>query len=90
MYKDDPAAGEKFVSDALSRLKATSEVNEAVKSADLVVEAIVENIEIKHKLFAAIDAVSIFLTNFNIFYRIEHIRSLSSMISWHCGTRQRS
>jgi len=57
-YKDDPAAGEKFVADALSRLKTTSDVNEAVKSADLVMEAIVENIEIKHKLFAAIDAVA--------------------------------
>jgi 3-hydroxyacyl-CoA dehydrogenase len=35
-------------------------VNEAVLSTDLIVEAVVENINVKHKLFSSIDPVSIF------------------------------
>ncbi|KAF4518925.1 hypothetical protein B566_EDAN006764 [Ephemera danica] len=55
---DNPSEGEKFVKDTLSRLNVSVNVTESVKSADLVVEAIVENMNVKHKLFSSIDSVA--------------------------------
>ncbi|XP_059477652.1 hydroxyacyl-coenzyme A dehydrogenase, mitochondrial-like [Neocloeon triangulifer] len=55
-FKDDPAQGDKFVSLALANLSTSTDVAEAVKSADLVLEAIVENIKVKHELFRTVDA----------------------------------
>ncbi|XP_026463791.1 probable 3-hydroxyacyl-CoA dehydrogenase B0272.3 [Ctenocephalides felis] len=55
LYKDDKEASEKFISESLEKLKGSTDVKAAVSNADLVVEAIVENIEIKHKLFAEVD-----------------------------------
>ncbi|XP_035444302.2 hydroxyacyl-coenzyme A dehydrogenase, mitochondrial [Spodoptera frugiperda] len=58
VYKDKPQEGEKFVSEAMARIKTSTDPSEASKSADLVVEAIVENISVKHKLFSQLDAVA--------------------------------
>lgn len=40
-----------------SRVRTTSNYEESVKNADLVIEAIIENLEAKHKLFALLDKV---------------------------------
>ena len=58
VYKDKPQEGEKFVSEAMARIKTSTDPSEASKSADLVVEAIVENISVKHKLFSQLDSVA--------------------------------
>ncbi|CAG9788496.1 unnamed protein product [Diatraea saccharalis] len=55
IYKDKPQDGEKFVAESMARIKTATDPAEASKSADLVVEAIVENIDIKHKLFKQLD-----------------------------------
>uniref|UniRef100_A0A6M2DCF3 3-hydroxyacyl-CoA dehydrogenase n=1 Tax=Xenopsylla cheopis TaxID=163159 RepID=A0A6M2DCF3_XENCH len=55
LHKDDKVASEKFISSALDNLKGSTDVKSAVSNADLVVEAIIENIEIKHKLFTDVD-----------------------------------
>ncbi|KAJ0174873.1 hypothetical protein K1T71_009981 [Dendrolimus kikuchii] len=55
VYKDNPAQGEKFVSESMSRIKTSTDPAEASKTADLVVEAIVENMSVKHKLFKQLD-----------------------------------
>lgn len=47
--------GEAFVADVIGRLKTQTDAVEAVKQTDLVIEAIVENLEIKKELFAALD-----------------------------------
>ena len=39
----------------MSHIKTSSSVTDAVKDADLVIEAIVENIDIKKKLFADVE-----------------------------------
>lgn len=57
VYKDNPAEGEKFVSESLGRIKTSTDPVEASKSSDLVVEAIVENMGVKHKLFKQLDEV---------------------------------
>ncbi|KAF7265818.1 hypothetical protein GWI33_020888 [Rhynchophorus ferrugineus] len=55
LYKDDPNGAKKFVDETQSRLKGSTNPSDAVKDSDLVVEAIVENMSVKHKLFKALD-----------------------------------
>jgi len=59
--QDKPAEAEKFVEETFSRLHTSLDLKEAVKNTDLVVEAIVENLDLKHKLFSNIDSVCIIL-----------------------------
>lgn len=58
VYKDNPAEGEKFVKNTMSNLNFTVNLSEAVKKSDLVVEAIVEKMPVKHELFSKIDPVA--------------------------------
>lgn len=43
----------------MGRINFSTDKEQSVQSADLVVEAIIENLKIKQDLFAALDAVSI-------------------------------
>jgi len=56
-----------FVSAVLDSIKTTTDPREAVNDADLVVEAIVENLEIKQRLFSVLDEAAradcLFATN---------------------------
>ncbi|XP_029198806.2 hydroxyacyl-coenzyme A dehydrogenase, mitochondrial-like [Acropora muricata] len=54
-FQDDAEGANKFVTDALSRITVTTEPHSAVGEIDLLVEAIVENIRVKHKLFSDLD-----------------------------------
>lgn len=58
LYKDNPQNGEKFVSDSLSRLNYSLDLKRTVATTDLVLEAIVENMDLKHKLFSSIDSIA--------------------------------
>ncbi|XP_046585770.1 LOW QUALITY PROTEIN: hydroxyacyl-coenzyme A dehydrogenase, mitochondrial-like [Neodiprion pinetum] len=58
LYKDNPTEGEKLVKTALASIEVSTDLQAAVKTTDLVIEAIVENLEAKHKLFASIDDVA--------------------------------
>lgn len=55
----DESARKAFVDGVLSRIRGSTNMHDAVRSADLVIEAVVENLEVKQKLFAAIDKVSV-------------------------------
>lgn len=68
IYKENPQEGEKFVTEALGRIKTSSDPVAAVKSTDLVVEAIVENLSVKHELFKKLDAVRIFSKLFSAYH----------------------
>lgn len=57
LYKDKPQEGEKFVSESMARIKTCTDPAEGAKTADLVVEAIVENMGVKHNLFQQLDGV---------------------------------
>merc|ERR1719369_901407 len=57
-HKDDADAATKMVDDIVGKISWTKSVEEAVGASDLVVEAIVENLDIKKKLFAGIDAAA--------------------------------
>ncbi|XP_026500988.2 hydroxyacyl-coenzyme A dehydrogenase, mitochondrial-like [Vanessa tameamea] len=58
IYKDNPKEGEKFVSESMARIKTATDPVSASQGADLVVEAIVENMDIKHQLFKKLDAAA--------------------------------
>ncbi|KAI4456989.1 hydroxyacyl-coenzyme a dehydrogenase mitochondrial [Holotrichia oblita] len=55
LYKDNPKEGETFIKNAQARIRGSTNPTEAVKEADLVIEAIIENIDLKHKLFKMLD-----------------------------------
>ncbi|GJQ83655.1 hypothetical protein Trydic_g14365 [Trypoxylus dichotomus] len=55
LYKDRPSEGEAFIKNAQSRIKTSTNPSEAVRDADLVIEAIIENIDNKHELFKTLD-----------------------------------
>lgn len=57
-FKDDPSQGDNFVSEAIGRLQMSTEPNEALSEADLVVESVTENIDLKKKLFSTYDKVA--------------------------------
>ncbi|XP_022170884.1 hydroxyacyl-coenzyme A dehydrogenase, mitochondrial-like [Myzus persicae] len=58
VYKEKPQEGENFVSETLSRISTSTNIADVVQSSDLVLEAIVENLSIKHKLFKSIDDIA--------------------------------
>ena len=57
-FKDDAAAGEKFINEAIGRLYIATNPDQAISTADLVVEAVTENLDLKKKLFSAYDKVA--------------------------------
>lgn len=57
-HKDDADAATKMVDDIVGKISWTKSVEEAVVASDLVVEAIVENLNIKKELFSKIDAAA--------------------------------
>lgn len=57
-FSDNPEAGENYLSSTLGNLSFSTIPADAVKDSDLVIEAIVENVDIKKKLFAEIDAIA--------------------------------
>lgn len=66
-FAEDPAAGAAFVEGSLANMHVATSVDTAIQTADLVVEAVVENMELKQKLFAEFDdkapAKTIFASN---------------------------
>lgn len=57
-FGDDGDGAAKFISTAMASLGTSTDAVAAVGSADLVVEAIVENLDVKKKLFADLDKVT--------------------------------
>lgn len=66
-FAEDPEAGAKFVDSSLSNMHVDTTVDKAIVTADLVLEAVIENMELKQKLFAEYDdkapAKTIFASN---------------------------
>lgn len=56
-FKDNNDEQNKFVTETVNRISGSSDLTGTVKTTDLVIEAIVENMAIKHKLFESIDKV---------------------------------
>lgn len=56
-FKNDTKAQNTFVQSAISHLSYSWNITEAVRNADLVIEAITENLEAKQALFVDIEWV---------------------------------
>ncbi|XP_008575068.1 PREDICTED: hydroxyacyl-coenzyme A dehydrogenase, mitochondrial isoform X2 [Galeopterus variegatus] len=54
-FVENPKAGDEFVEKTLSSMSMSTDAVAVVHSADLVVEAIVENLEVKNELFKRLD-----------------------------------
>merc|ERR1711884_692021 len=52
-FKDNAEDGEKFIAQSIGHLSIATNPDEALSSADLVVEAVTENLDLKKKLFAS-------------------------------------
>jgi len=50
-HKEDKGAVKAFIDQSMSRLSTATSVDKALESADLVVEAVIEDIDLKQKLF---------------------------------------
>jgi len=66
-FANDPKGEETFVGDIIKNISTTPNLEVAAAQADLVIEAIVENIDIKNKLFEQLEknskSTTIFATN---------------------------
>ncbi|KAK3769747.1 hypothetical protein RRG08_062087 [Elysia crispata] len=54
-FPDDSKAQQTYIADVMSHLSLQTDAVAAVKSADLVIEAIVENLDVKKILFSSLD-----------------------------------
>lgn len=50
-FPDDASKSSAFINDTLKRISTSTDIKASAKQADLVIEAIVENVEVKQKLF---------------------------------------
>ncbi|ETN62302.1 3-hydroxyacyl-coa dehyrogenase [Anopheles darlingi] len=57
-FKDDATKGQQFIDGTLAKIQGETKPESAVAQADLVVEAIVERMEVKHQLFSKLDAAA--------------------------------
>ncbi|KAJ1881291.1 hypothetical protein H4R99_006315 [Coemansia sp. RSA 1722] len=55
-FPEDPKVAQEWVGDVLGRIQTTTSLADGVRNADLVIEAIVENIAVKQRLFGDIAA----------------------------------
>ncbi|PVU88019.1 hypothetical protein BB559_005773 [Furculomyces boomerangus] len=57
-FPDNQTAQISFTEDVLSRIEFTTKTEDAASKSDLVVEAVIENIELKQKIFTSVSAVT--------------------------------
>ena len=56
-FQNDPSNIDPYVSSILSKINFTTDLNGSVQNTELVIEAIVENLEVKKKLFDGLGKV---------------------------------
>ncbi|XP_070544256.1 hydroxyacyl-coenzyme A dehydrogenase, mitochondrial-like isoform X2 [Ptychodera flava] len=57
-FADDPSKGEEFIKGIMGNISTSTDAPGAVANTDLVIEAIIENMDIKKKLFTELDKVA--------------------------------
>jgi 3-hydroxyacyl-CoA dehydrogenase len=56
-FEKEPEKAEEFINEIMSRIQTSTQVEDAANKTDLVIEAIIENLKIKHQLFSVLDKV---------------------------------
>jgi 3-hydroxyacyl-CoA dehydrogenase len=54
-FLEDPSAGQKYIDQVMSKIAKSTAGAQAASQADLVIEAIVENLKVKQSLFKQLD-----------------------------------
>ncbi|KAK2189199.1 hypothetical protein NP493_113g01049 [Ridgeia piscesae] len=57
-FAAEPEKGEHFVNETIGRIKTSTDAVKSVAETDLVIEAIVENLDVKKKLFSSLDVAA--------------------------------
>lgn len=57
-FEKEPQNQEKYINDVLARITTLSSAEQAAEKSDLIIEAIVENLKVKHDLFKRLDQVA--------------------------------
>ena len=57
-FEKEPQNAEKHINDIVARISTSTQIDKAVEKTNLVIEAIVENIKVKHELFSRIDKIA--------------------------------
>ncbi|KAI9101291.1 3-hydroxyacyl-CoA dehyrogenase [Phlyctochytrium arcticum] len=57
-FGEDAAASQKYIDDVMSRITLSTDSEKAASESQLVIEAIVENLDTKRKLFKSLDAAA--------------------------------
>lgn len=57
-FADKPEAGDEFIQKVMKNVSTSTDATSVVRSTDLILEAIVENIKIKQELFSNLDKVA--------------------------------
>lgn len=88
LFKNDEKKIGEFIENSMSRIQWSGSLIEAVKTADIVIEAIVENLKEKQKMFASIDdnakPSAIFASNTSSL-PIREIAKTSKRLDRFCG-----
>ncbi|CAG9865222.1 unnamed protein product [Phyllotreta striolata] len=78
LYKTDETSGKKFIDESLSRIKYSTNLQQAAEQTDLIIEAVTENLRLKRDLFKRLDksapSKTLFASNTSSF-SIEEIAS---------------
>lgn len=88
LFKGNDSKVEEYVLASMSRIHSSTDLNKAIKSADLVIEAIIENLNEKQKLFASIDNIAkpnAILSSNTSSLPINQIAKLSTRLDRFCG-----
>lgn len=57
-FEKEPQKAEQYIKDTVGRITTSTQIDKGAEKADLIVEAIVENIKVKHELFSKLDKIS--------------------------------
>ncbi|KAI0236047.1 Hydroxyacyl-coenzyme A dehydrogenase, mitochondrial [Lamellibrachia satsuma] len=57
-FAAEPEKGQEFMEQAIGRIKTSTDAMKSVAETDLVIEAIVENLDVKKKLFSSLDGAA--------------------------------
>jgi len=57
-FEKEPQNAEIYISETMSRIATATSVSNGAQNADLIIEAIVENLKVKHSLFKQLDEIS--------------------------------
>jgi 3-hydroxyacyl-CoA dehydrogenase len=57
-FEKEPEKANQYINDTVGRINLSTQIDNGAEKADLIIEAIVENMKVKHELFTKLDKIS--------------------------------